>query len=160
MEPLQLRATHHRQQRLIPAFLTASGFHDVLLGNPIRNAACKTLSFFSYCLEFCVFKNTFCNLFQHRDTFEHSIHRVPKAKKAIFLLLGTEIVDTQKSVEDLRDLIDTRLNNTGVAVGQLKSLLNLISDCPITASIRVHHRRSPQLQVPLRYCSYALESLT
>ena len=49
MEPPSLGTTHHRQRRPVPALMTASVVAGPVLGNPIRNAACKALSNFSLC---------------------------------------------------------------------------------------------------------------
>ena len=59
------------------------------------------------------------HLLQRQATFEKSLHRVQQANDEKFFLLGTEIADTQKSVEALRDVIDARLNATGEAIRQL-----------------------------------------
>ena len=47
-EPPSIGTPHHRR-RLVPALMAASGVAGLVLGNPIRNAACKALSIFSLC---------------------------------------------------------------------------------------------------------------
>ena len=76
------------------------------LGNPTQNAACKAFSIFNLCSDNSVLKNNVRNLLQRQSTFEKSVHRVQAANDEKVLLLGTEVVETQKSVEALRDLID------------------------------------------------------
>ena len=41
MEPPSIGTPHHRQRRLVPALMAAFGVAGLVLGNPIRNAACK-----------------------------------------------------------------------------------------------------------------------
>ena len=53
----------------------------------------------------------------------------PRSQGRVLFLLGTEIAETQKSVETLRDVISARLNATGAAVRQLKCQLNIMGDC-------------------------------
>ena len=109
--------------------MAASGVAGLVLGNPIRNAACKTLSTFSLCTNNSVLKNNVRNLLQRQVTFQKSLHRVQEANDEKLFLLGTEIADTRKSVETLRDVIDARLNATGETIHQLDSQLNIMSNC-------------------------------
>ena len=109
--------------------MAASGVAGLLLGNPIRNAACKTFSIFSLCSDNSVLKNNVRNLLQRQVTFEKSLHRFQEANDEKFFHLGTEIVDTQKSVEALRDVIDARLSATGETIRQLDSRLINMSNC-------------------------------
>ena len=95
------------------------------------------------------------NLLQRQATFEKSLHRVQEAYDEKFFLVGTEIADTQKSVEALRDVIDARLNATGEAIRQLDSPLH-----EYLASIRNYCRKSSHLHVLLGPCLYPLEILS
>ena len=129
MQPPSNGTPHHRQQRLVPALMAASGFAGLVLGNPILNAACKALSIFSLCSDNSALKNNVRNLHQRQATFAKSLHRVQQANDEKFFLLGTGIADTQKSVETLRDVIDARLNTTGETIRQLDSRLIIMSNC-------------------------------
>ena len=40
---------HSRQRRLIPALMAASGAAGLILGNPLKDAACSALSIFKLC---------------------------------------------------------------------------------------------------------------
>ena len=115
--------------------MAASGVACLVLGNPIRNAACKALSINSLCSDTSVFKNSVRNLLQRQATFEKNLHRVQEANDEKFFLPGTEIADTQKGVEALRDVIDAHLNATGETFRQLDSQLIIISTC---MSIQCH----------------------
>ena len=57
------------------------------------------------------------------------MHRVQEAKDEKFFLLGTEIADTQKSAEALRDVIDARLNATGETIRPLDYQLIILGYC-------------------------------
>ena len=109
--------------------MAASGVVGLVLGNPIRNAACKALSIFSLCSDNSVLRNNVRNLLQRQATFEQSLHGVQEDNDEKFSLLGKEIADTQKSVEALRDVIDARLNATGEAIRQFDSQLIIMSNC-------------------------------
>ena len=74
-------------------------------------------------------KNNVRNLLQGQATFEKNLHCAQQANDEKSFILGTEIADTQKSVEALRDVIDARLNATGEAIRQLDSRLIIMSDC-------------------------------
>ena len=128
MDTPSIGTPHHRQRRIVPALMAASGVAGLVLGNPIRNAACKALSIFSLCSDNSALKNNVRNLLQRQATFEKSLYRVQQANEKFFLL-GTEIADTQKSVEALRDAIDARLNATGETIRQLNSRLIIMSNC-------------------------------
>ena len=129
MQPPSIGTPHHRQRRVVPALMAASGVAGLVLGNPIRNAACEAVSIFSLCSDNSALKNNVRNVLQRQATFEKSLHRVQQASDEKFFLLGTEIADTQKSVEALRDVIDARLNATGEAIRQLDSRLITMSNC-------------------------------
>ena len=109
--------------------MAASGVAGLALGNPIGNAASKALSVFNLCRDNSVLKNNVRNILQRQATFDKSLHRVQEANDEKFFLLGTEIADTQKSVEALRDVIDARLKATGEAIRQLDSRLINMSNC-------------------------------
>ena len=121
MEPPSFGTPHHRQRRLVPALTAASGVAALVLGNPIRNTACKVLSFFSFCIDNYVLKRSVRNLLEGQATFEQSLHRVQETINEKILLLGTEIADTHRSVEGLRDVIHARLSASGETVRQLES---------------------------------------
>ena len=72
------------------------------------------------------------NLLQRQATFEKSLHRLQEANDEKFFLLGTEIADTQKSVEALQDVFDALLHATGEAIRQLDSRLIIMSSCMST----------------------------
>ena len=129
MQPPSIGAPHHRQRRLVHALMAASGVAGLVLGNPVRNAACKDLSFFSLYSDNSALNNNVRNLLQRKATFEKSLHRVQKANEEKFFLLGTEIAGTQESVEALRDVIDARSNATGEAIRLLDSRLIIMSNC-------------------------------
>ena len=129
MEPPSFGSPHHRQRRLVPALMAASGVAGLVLGYPIRNAACKALSTFSLCSDNSVLKNNVPKLLQRQASLEKSLYHVQEANDEKFFLLGTEIADSQKSVEALRDVIDARLSATGEAVCQLDSQLSIVSVC-------------------------------
>ena len=128
MQPPSIGTPQHRQ-RLVPALMAASGFAGLVLGNPIRNAACKALSIFSLCSDNSALKNNVRNLLQRQATFEKKLHSVQQDNDEKIFLLGTEIADTQKSVEALRDVIDARLNATREAIRQFDSRLIVMSNC-------------------------------
>ena len=73
----------------------------------------EALSVFGLCTGNFVLKNIVRNLLQHQATFMQSLHCVQKATHEKFFLPGTEIADTLKSVEALRDVIGVRLTATG-----------------------------------------------
>ena len=125
MQPPSIDTPHHGQRRLVPALMAASGATGLVLGNPIRNAA----STFSLCSDNSVLKNNVRDLLLRQATFGKSLYRVQQANDENFFLLGTEIADTQKSVEVLRDVIDARLNATGEPIRQFDSRLIIMSNC-------------------------------
>ena len=129
MQPHSIGTPHHRQRRLVPALMAATGVAGLVLGNPIPNAACKALSILSLCSDNSALKNNVRNLLQRQATFEKSLHRVEGANDEKFSLLGKEIADTQKSVETLRHVIDARLNATGETIRQLDCRLIIMSNC-------------------------------
>ena len=129
MEPPSFGTIHHRQGRLEPALLAASGVPGLVLGNPIRSAACKAFSIFSLRSDNAVLKNNVRNLRQRQATYQQNLHRLPEANDVNFFFLGPETAETQKRVDALRDVIDARLSATGDAVRQLDSQFSNTSNC-------------------------------
>ena len=70
--------------------MAASGVAGLVLGNPIRNAACKVFSIFRLCSDISVLKNNVRNLLHRQATFEQSLHRVQESNDET-IFLGTEI---------------------------------------------------------------------
>ena len=114
---------------MVPAVKAVSGVTGLVLGNPVRNAACKALSIFILCGDKSGWKITVCILMQQQANFAQNLRRVQKSNDEKFFLLGTEIAETQKSVHALRDVIDARLNVTGEAICELSSQLSLLHTC-------------------------------
>ena len=80
METPSIGTPHHRQRRVVPTLMAASGVAGLVLGNPTRNTACKAFSIFSLCSDNSVLKNNVRNLLQRQATFEKNLHRVQEAK--------------------------------------------------------------------------------
>ena len=89
MQPPSIGTPHHRQRWLVPALMAASGVAALVLGNPIRNAACRVLSIFSLCSDNSALKNNVRHLLQPQAGCEKSLHRVQEANDEKFFLLGT-----------------------------------------------------------------------
>ena len=123
------QSIHHRSRRLVPALMAASGVAGLVLGNPVRNAACKALSIFSLCSDNSELKKNVKHLLQRQHQVEQSLRRVYDSNNEKFFLLGSEIAETQKSVQALRDVVECRLNATGEAIRHLGSTIHRLRDC-------------------------------
>ena len=109
--------------------MAASGVAGLVLGNPIRNAACTALSIFSLCNDNSGLKKNVRDLLKRQDQFDQTLRRVQDLNDEKFFLLGTEIADTQKSVHALHDVVNIRLNATGEAIRELSTSLNKMGMC-------------------------------
>ena len=99
MELPSSNTTQHRERRLVSALMAAFGIAGLVLGSPTRNVACKALSMFIV----TPFWGTMSTIFSSVSIHSSSLRCVQEGNNEKFFPLGTEIADTPKSVEDLRD---------------------------------------------------------
>ena len=109
--------------------MAVSAFAGIVLGNTVRNSACKALPIFSLCTDNSGLKKTVHTLMQQQENFAQDLRRMQESTDEKFFPLGTEIHETQKSVHALRDVIDARLNATGEAIRALSLQFSFLHTC-------------------------------
>ena len=91
MELPSFGTPHHWQRRLFSALVATSSVGGLVVGNPIRKAACKGFSIFSLCSDSSVSKKNVRNLLHLQATFEQSVHRVQEASDKKLIPSGHRI---------------------------------------------------------------------
>ena len=82
---------HSRQRRLIPAFMAASGAAGLIIGNPIKDAACSALSIFKLCSDNKDLNKEISTLMAQQNSFAEAVKTVKTTNDRKFVFLGWEI---------------------------------------------------------------------
>ena len=125
------RTGHSRQRRLIPALMAASGAAGLILGNPLKDAACSALSIFKLCSDNKDLKKDISTLMAQQNSFAETMKTVQTANDRKFVFLGSEISKTQENVKAIRDVVENRFAATSRAIDQLTRSLNFFDHCVV-----------------------------
>ncbi len=127
------RKSFSRDKRAAPLFLAAAGA-GLILGNPIKNAACKALSIFDMCEDQSKLKNTVNGILKGQKQLEANLKRMADVANEKFFLLGTEIEQTQKSVEAVKNVMNENFQRTQNNILQIANAVKDINECQARAA--------------------------
>ncbi len=127
------RKSFSRDKRAAPLFLAAAGA-GLILGNPIKNAACKALSIFDMCEDQSKLKNTVNGILKGQKQLEANLKRMADVANEKFFLLGTEIEQTQKSVEAVKNVMNENFQRTQNNILQIANAVKDINECQTRAA--------------------------
>ena len=120
-----------RQRRFILALMVASGATGLIPGNPLGDAACSALSIFKLCSDNKGLKTDSSTLMAQQYYFTEAMKTVQTADDRKFVLLGSEILETQENVKATRDVVENRFTATSRAIDQLTCSLNFFDHCVV-----------------------------
>ena len=100
---------HSRQRRLILALMAASGAADLILGNPLKDAACSALSIFKLCSDNKDLKKDISTLMAQQMSFAETMKTVQDANDKEFALLARRFQRHKKMSRHLEMLLKTVL---------------------------------------------------
>ena len=115
---------HSWQRRLILALMAAFGAAGIILGNPLKDAACSVLSIFKMCSDNKDLKKDISTLMAQQKSFAETMKTVQTASDKKFVLLGSEISKTQENVKAIRDVVENRFAATSRAIDYFTRSLN------------------------------------
>ena len=101
-----------RSRRAFGAIGAVAAGAGLVLGEPIKNAACNALSIFNLCKNNDALSRDVDNIMRTRNTSVKNSERVQTRNDKKFFLLGNEIKGTQESVRKLKEVVDVRFKQT------------------------------------------------
>ena len=97
-----------RQRRAICAIAAIAAGAGMILGEPVKEAACTALSIFNLCRNDDALSKDVDQIMTKQKTIIETLQRVQSQNDQNFFLLGNEIKGTQESVTNLRDKVGER----------------------------------------------------
>ena len=96
---------HSRSPRAIGLIAAAAGAAGLILGDPVKDAACSALSIFSLCSDNTELEADVENMLKQQTVFQETLERVQNRNDENFFLLGNEIKETQESVAKITEAV-------------------------------------------------------
>ena len=111
--------------------MAAFGAASLILGNPLRDAACIAVSTFKLCSDNKVLKKDISTLMAQQVVSVEAMKTVQTANESEIVLLGSEISKTQEDVKRIRDVVENRF--TATSRDQLTHSVNYFAYCVVHA---------------------------
>ena len=121
--------TSSRSPRAIGLIAAAAGAAGLILGDPVKDAACSALSIFSLCSDNTELAADVENMLKQQTVFQETLERVQNRNDENFFLLGNEIKETQESVAKITEVVNDNLQTLDVELRQIKGVIAHIYDC-------------------------------
>ena len=97
-----------RSRRAIGAIAAVAAGAGLVLGEPIKNAACNALSIFNLCKNNDALSRDVDNIMRTQNAIVKNLERVQTRNDKNFFPLGNEIKGTQEIVRKLKEVVDVR----------------------------------------------------
>ena len=118
-----------RNRRFVGAVAALAAGAGLVLGDPVKDAACTALSIFNLCDdESALSKKVGLALQQQKDTLD-TLQRVQTQNDENFFLLGSEVKKTQDNVKEIRDVVGKHLKNITKRFEIVEANLFLFGEC-------------------------------
>ena len=102
-------ATFPRSKRFIGAIAALAAGARLILGDPLKEAACTAVSIFNLCNDRSSLSQDVDQILKTQEETKASLQRVQSANDENFFLLGNEVRVTQQNVKNLRDAVNDHL---------------------------------------------------
>ena len=102
-------ATLPRSKRFIGAIAALAASPGLILGDPLKEAACTAVSIFNLCDDTSSLSQDVDQILKTQEETIATLQRVQSANDENFFLLGTEVRATQQNVKNLRDAVNDHL---------------------------------------------------
>ena len=103
-----------RSHRAIGAIAAVAASAGLVLGEPIKNAACNALSIFNRCKNNDAHSRDVDNIMRTQNAIVKNLKRVQTGNDENFFLMGSENKGTQESVRKLKEVVDLRFKQMEV----------------------------------------------
>ena len=121
--------TGSRSRRAIGLIAAAAGAAGLILGDPVKDAACSALSIFSFCSDNTELEADVENVLKQQTVFQKRLELVQNRNDENFFLLGNEIKETQESVAKIAEVVNDNLRKLDVELRQIKGVISHLVDC-------------------------------
>ena len=119
----------NRSRRAIGLIATAAGAAGLILGDPVKDAACSALSNFSLCSDNTEIEADVENMLKQQTVFQKTLERVQNRTDENFFLLGNEIKETQESVAKTTEIVNDNLQKLDVELREIRDVFAHLYDC-------------------------------
>ena len=120
--------TGSRSPRAIGLLAAAAGAAGLILGDPVKDAACSALSIFSVCSDNTELEADVENLLKQQTLFQKTLERVQNGNDEKFFLLGNEMKETQESVAKVTAVVNDNLQKLDVELHEIKGVISHLVD--------------------------------
>ena len=121
--------TGNGSPRAIGLIAAAVGAAGLILGDPVKDAACSARSIFRLCSDNTELEADVENLLKQQTVFQKTLARVQNRNGEYFFLLGNEIKETQESVAKNTEVVSDKLQNLDVELREIKGVITHLVDC-------------------------------
>ena len=121
-------STGSRSPGAIGLIAAAAGAAGLILGDPVKVAACSALSIFSFCSDNTEIQKGVDSLLQF-TVFQKTLEGVQNRNDENFYLLGIEIQETQESVAKITEVLNDNLQKLDVELHANKVVTCHLVDC-------------------------------
>ena len=144
---------NNRSRRAIGLIAAAAGAAGLILGDPVKDAACSALSIFSLCSDNTEIEADVENMLNQQTVFQKTLERVQHRNDETFFLLGSEIKETQESVAKITEVVNDNLQKLDVELREIKDVIAHLYDC------NAHLAQTMNFYQQLQECISYLNSL-
>ena len=120
---------NNRSPRAIGLIAAAAGAAGRILEDPVKDAACSTLSIFSVCSDNTELEADVENMLKQQTVFQKTLERVQNRKDENFFLVGDEMKETQENVAKITEVVSDNLQKLDVELREIKEVISYLVDC-------------------------------
>ena len=102
-------ATLRRLERFIGAIAALGAGAGLIMGDPLKEAACTAVSNFNLCDDTSSLSQEVEQILKTQEETIATLQRVQSANDENFFLLGSEVRATQQNIRNLRDAVNDHL---------------------------------------------------
>ena len=120
-----------RSKRAVGIIAAAAGAAGLVLGSPVKDAACSALSIFSLCTDNKDLEENVDHVMATQKQFQAVLERVQTKNDENFFILGNEIKETQESVQKITEIVGGQLKLLQTELLHIKGVIASISVCNV-----------------------------
>ena len=120
---------NNRSPRAIGLIAAAAGAAGLILGDPVKDAACSALSISSLCSDKTDLEADVENMLRQQRVFQKTLKKVQNRNDENFFLLGNEIGETQEGVAKITEVVNDNLQKLDVELREIKNVITHLYDC-------------------------------
>ena len=120
-----------RSERAVGLIAAAAGAAGLVLGSPVKDAACSALSIFNLCTDTQELEENVNHVLATQKQFQSVLERIQTKNEKNFFILGNEIKETQDSVQKITDIVRGQIKLLQTELLQIKGVIASISECNI-----------------------------